>query len=177
VTASPSTSPSPGGRADLPGNPQSGTPKSGTPQSGTPTAGTPTAGTPTAVAPGEPSIGELVSTVLTESSNLVQKEIALAKLELRATVKNAGTGAGMFAAAAVVLIFSLTFGFLALAEGINALGLSRWLSFLIVFGAQLLLVGALVFLGIKKIKKAKAPERTIRTTKETVDYLKSSRSS
>jgi putative superfamily III holin-X len=125
----------------------------------------------------EPSIGELVSTVLTESSNLVQNEIALAKLELRATVKNVGTGAGMFAAAAVVLIFSLTFGFFALAEGINALGLARWLSFLIVFGAQLLVVGALVFLGIKKIKKAKGPEQTIRTTKETVDYLKKSRAS
>ena len=131
----------------------------------------------TAVSAAEPSIGDLVNTVVTESSNLVQKEIALAKLELRATVKNAGTGAGMFAAAAVVLVFSLTFGFIALAEGINALGLSRWLSFLIVFAAQVLLVGALVFLGIKKIKKAKAPEQTIRTTKETVDYLKKSRSS
>lgn len=135
------------------------------------------AGKVTLPAHAEPGFGDLVNTVLTESSNLVRKEIELAKLELRATVKNAGTGAGMFAGAAVILIFSLTFGFLALAEGINALGLARWLSFLIVFGAQLLAVGLLVFVGIKKIKKAKAPEQTIRTTKETVAYLKQSRSS
>ncbi len=86
-----------------------------------------------------------------------------------------GTGAGMFLGAVVVLVFSLTFGFLALAEGIAALGLDRWLAFLIVFVLQLLVVGALVFLGIRKIKKVRAPERTISTTKETVDYLKSAR--
>ncbi|WP_375493447.1 phage holin family protein [uncultured Jatrophihabitans sp.] len=149
-----------------------------TPQVGTSAApATERPSTTPATTSAEPSIGDLVHTVLTESSNLLQKEIALAKLELRATVKNAGTGAGMFAAAAVVLVFSLTFGFFALAEGIAALGLDRWLAFLIVFVAQLVVVGALVFLGIKKIKKAKAPERTIRTTKETVDYLKQSRNS
>ncbi len=108
-------------------------------------------------------------------STLVHSEIELAKLELRSTVKNAGTGAGMFAAAAVLLVFSLVYGFQALAEGIAALGVDRWLAFLIVFVLQLLVAGLLVYLGIKKIKRVKAPEKTIRTTKETVDYLKKSR--
>ena len=53
----------------------------------------------------------------------MHSEIELAKLELRSSVKNAGVGVGLFAAAAVVLVFSLTFGFFALAEGLNALGL------------------------------------------------------
>ncbi len=121
---------------------------------------------------GKQSVGQLVSEVSDQVSNLVQSEIELAKLELRSTVKNAGTGAGMFIGAVVVLFFSLTFGFIALAEGIAALGLSRWLAFLIVFAFQLIVVGALVFLGIKKIKRVKAPERTITTSKETVAYLK-----
>ena len=51
----------------------------------------------------EPSIGQLVSDASTHLSTLIHSEIELAKLELRSTVKNAGTGVGLFAAAAVVL--------------------------------------------------------------------------
>ncbi|HKC28075.1 MAG TPA: phage holin family protein [Jatrophihabitans sp.] len=123
----------------------------------------------------EPSIGQLVSDASTHLSNLMHSEIELAKLELRSTVKNAGTGFGFFGAAAVILVFSLTFGFLTLAEGINAAGLSRWLSFLIVFAVQLVVVAICAFLGIKKVKRIRAPEQTIKTTKETVNYLKKTR--
>jgi uncharacterized membrane protein YqjE len=123
----------------------------------------------------EPTVGQLVSDASTHLSNLVHSEIELAKLELRSTAKNAGTGAGLFAAAAVVLIFSLTFGFIALAEGIAALGLDRWLAFLIVFALQLVVVGLAVYIGLKKVKRVKAPARTITTTRETVTYLKKSR--
>jgi hypothetical protein len=110
-------------------------------------------------------------------STLVRSEIELAKLELRTSVKNAGTGAGAFIGAAVVFVFSLTFGFLALAEGLVALGLWRWAAYLVVFGLQLVIVAVLAFLGIRKVKRVKAPEKTIATTKETVDYLKHSRTS
>lgn len=125
--------------------------------------------------PTEPSIGQLVSDASSHLSTLVRSEIELAKLELRSTVKNAGTGAGMFAAAAALLLFSLTFGFFALAEGLAAAGLWRWAAFLIVFGLQVVVAGLLVYLGIKKVKRVKAPEQTLQTTKETVDYLKKSR--
>lgn len=123
----------------------------------------------------EPSLGELVSDASTHMSTLIRSEIELAKLELRSTVKNAGTGAGLFAAAAVILVFSLTFGFLALAEGLVAVGLWRWAAYLAVFGLQLLAVGMCVYLGVKKVRRVRAPEQTIKTTKETVDYLKKSR--
>ena len=119
----------------------------------------------------QPSVGQLVSEASTHFSTLLHSEIELAKLELKSSVKNAGTGVGFFLAAAVVLVFSLTFGFIALAEGINALGLSRWLSYLIVFGAQLLIVGLAVIVGIRKVKRVKAPERTISVSKDTVAYL------
>jgi membrane protein implicated in regulation of membrane protease activity len=87
-------------------------------------------------------------------------------------VKNAGVGVGFFGAALVLLVFSLTFGLIALAEGLNALGLYRWLSYLIVFLLLLAVVGMCVWLGVKKVKKVKAPERTIATSKDTVAYLK-----
>lgn len=120
----------------------------------------------------EPSIGQLVQEASTQFSAVLHGEIELAKLELRSSVKNAGTGVGLFAGAVVLLIFSLTFGLLALAEGINAAGIWRWASFLIVFGFLLVLIGLMVFIGIKKIKRIKAPERTIATSKETVAALK-----
>jgi uncharacterized membrane protein YqjE len=123
----------------------------------------------------EPSVGQLVSDASTALSNLIHSEIELAKLELRSSVKNAGAGVGLFAAGAVILVFSLTFGFFALAEGIAAAGLDRWIAFLIVFGLQLVAVGLCVWLGIRKVKRIRAPERTLKTTRETVDYLKKSR--
>lgn len=123
----------------------------------------------------QPSLGQLVSDASTHMSTLIHSEIELAKLELRSTVKNAGTGAGLFAAAAAILFFSLTFGFIALAEGLVAAGLWRWVAYLAVFGLQLLTVGLCVYLGIKKVRRVRAPQQTIETTKETVDYLKKSR--
>lgn len=147
----------------------------------TPAHPAPASSAPAPVAPkgarhaAEPSLGALVSEATTHLSTIVHSEIELAKLELRSTVKNAGTGAGLFAAAAAVLVFSLTFGFFALAEGLAAAGLWRWLAFLVVFGFQLILVGLFVLLGVRKVKRVRAPERTLKTTKETVDYLKKSR--
>jgi hypothetical protein len=72
----------------------------------------------------------------------------------------------------VLVAFSLTFGFIALAEGLTALGVYRWLSYLIVFGLLLAVAGVFVYLGVRKVKKVKAPERTIATSKDTVAYLK-----
>jgi uncharacterized membrane protein YqjE len=121
----------------------------------------------------DPSIGQLVHDASESLSTIIRGEIELAKLELRSSVKNGGVGVGMFAAAAVLLVFSLTFGLIALAEGLIALGLPRWLGYLVVFVLLVLIVGALVFLGVKKVKRVKAPQRTIDTSRDTVAYLKS----
>jgi uncharacterized membrane protein YqjE len=120
----------------------------------------------------QPSIGELAKDVSTHLSTLIHGEIELAKSELTSSVKNAGTGAGMFIGAGVLLVFSLTFGLIALAEGLVAIGLWRWLSYLIVFLFLVLVAGLMVWLGVRKVKRVKAPQRTIETTKDTVAYLK-----
>lgn len=120
----------------------------------------------------EPSIGELVSEATAQLSTLVHAEIELAKLELRSSVRNAGVGIGMFVGAGIILVFSLTFGFFALAEGLAAAGLWRWLAFLIVFGFLLLGVGLLALIGIRQVKRVRAPQRTIDTSRQTVAYLR-----
>lgn len=125
------------------------------------------------IADAEPSIGSLVSQASESVSTIIRGEIELAKLELRSSVKNAGVGAGMFAAAVALLVFALTFGLLALAEGLIALGLYRWLGYLIVFVLLLIVVGLLVLVGFRKVRRVKAPQRTIETGKDTVAYLKS----
>ncbi|MDQ2839089.1 MAG: phage holin family protein [Actinomycetota bacterium] len=120
----------------------------------------------------QPSIGTLVAEAHESFSTLLHGEIELAKLEVKSSVKNAGVGAGMFAAAAVLLVFSLTFGLIALAEGLVALHLWRWVAYLIVFGFLVLLAGLLVFIGLRKVKRVKAPKQTIDTTKAAVTALR-----
>lgn len=120
----------------------------------------------------EPSLGSLVADAHASFSTLLHGEIELAKLEVKTSVKKAGTGAGFFAAAGVVLAFSLTFAFIALAEGLVALHIWRWAAYLIVFGFLVLLAVLCVLIGIRQVKRVKAPTQTIETTKQTVTALK-----
>ena len=121
----------------------------------------------------ERTLGQLVSQASQDISTLVRGEIQLAKLELGAQVKKAGLGGGLLAAAAVVLFYSVYFIFTTIAEGIQALGLSRWLSYLIVTVFMLLVAAVLALVGVRKMKTVQpVPERTIANAEETVEGLK-----
>ena len=122
----------------------------------------------------EPSVGQLVSDASTHLSTIIQGEIALAKLELRTSVRSGLTGAGFFGAAAVLLVFSLTFALIGVAEVLGRYLMPRWAGYACVFGFFVVMAGLLLFFGIKKVKKVKAPERTIATSRDTVAYLKAS---
>lgn len=120
----------------------------------------------------EASFGELVKDATEQLSMLVRSEIELAKLEVSATVKRAGLGGALFGAAAVVLLLSLPFLFVALAEGLVAAGLWRWLAYLIVFVLFLVIAGVLVVIGFRLVKKISKPERTISTVREIPQALR-----
>lgn len=128
---------------------------------------------PAAVSTDEPSLGKLVQDASESVSAIIRGEIELAKLELTASAKRGGIGAGMFAAAGVLLFFSLTFGLIALAEGLITAGLWRWVGYLVVFGFLLVVVAILVLIGTRLMKRVKGPEKTIESSKKTVAYLKS----
>ena len=68
-------------------------------------------------------------------------------------------------------LYSSFFFFFFVAE-LLAEWLPRWASFGIVFVAMLLVTGLFVFLGIRKLKRIKAPERTIGTMKDTAAVLR-----
>jgi len=122
----------------------------------------------------DPTIGKLVTDASRDISTLISKEIQLAKTELKISVTNAGVGAGFFAAAAFLGVLAIIMLSVAIAYFINwnGHGLALHWAFLIVFGFYLLIAGLLVFLGLKKVKKVKAPEAAIRQGKEIPSALK-----
>lgn len=120
----------------------------------------------------EPTIGRLVADASRDISSLVQNEIALAKSELKVSVKAGGTGIGLFAAAAFIAVLAIIMLSVALAYFISMTGLHLAWSFLIVFGFYLLVTGLLAFLGIRSVKRVRAPKRTIHQAQETKNLLK-----
>ena len=114
----------------------------------------------------DPSVGELVRDATTHLSTLVRGEIELAKLELAASVRRVGWGTGFFGAAATLLCFSLFFPFVALAEGLVALGLPRWAAYLVVWVVLLALAVALGLVGLRTVRKIRRPERTIEAVRD-----------
>ena len=122
----------------------------------------------------DPTIGRLVHDATKDISTLIQKEIQLAKSELKVSVRAGGAGIGMFAGAAFLLVLAVIMFSVALAYFINwnGDGLALHWAFLIVFGFYVLLAGLLAWLGIKQVKRVRAPERAIEQGKEIPKALK-----
>ena len=127
---------------------------------------------PDVPSPDDPTIGKLVADATRDISSLVHNEIALAKSELKVSIKNGGTGAGLFAGAGFLGVLAIIMISVAFAYFLSMTGLHLAWCFLIVFGASRLLAGLLAFSGIRKVKKVRAPERAIRQAKETQSVLK-----
>jgi hypothetical protein len=122
----------------------------------------------------EPTIGRLVTDASRDISTLISKEIQLAKSELTVSLKAGGIGAGLFAAAGFVAVLAIIMLSVAIAYLIhwNGEGLDLHWSFLIVFGAYLLLAGLLVAIGVRKVKQVRPPEKAIEQGREIPKALK-----
>lgn len=120
----------------------------------------------------EPTIGKLVADASRDISSLVQNEIALAKSELKVSVKAGGSGIGLFAAAAFLVVLAIIMLSVAIAYFVHMTGIPLAWSFLIVFALYTLIAALLAFIGSKKVKKVRAPERAIHQAQETKNLLK-----
>lgn len=122
----------------------------------------------------DPTIGRLVHDASRDISTLIQKEIQLAKSELKVSVQAGGIGIGLFAAAGFIAVLAVIMLSVAIAYFINwnGDGLALHWAFLIVFGFYLLVAGLLVFVGIRKLKQVRAPERAIDQGREIPKALK-----
>jgi len=124
----------------------------------------------------EPTIGKLVVDAQRDISKLISSEIQLAKSELKVSIRAGGTGVVLFAAAGflallAVIMFSVALGYLI---NWNGDGLALHWAFLIVFGFYLLVAGLLVFVGIRKVKRVKGPERTMAQVSQNKEAFKRS---
>ena len=122
----------------------------------------------------DPTIGRLVADATRDISTLVSKEIELAKSELKVSVKAGGIGAGLFAAAGFVAVLAIIMLSVAIAYFIHwdDKGLELHWAFLIVFAFYLLVAGLLAFIGLKKVKQVRAPEKAIEQGREIPRALK-----
>ena len=113
----------------------------------------------------ETTLGQLVADASRDLSALIQAEVQLAKNELSFSAKAGGIGTALFFVAGFMAVVVLILASIGL-----ALVLDLWLpvsaSFFIIAGIYLLLAVIAVFVGIRLIKKVKAPTATIETAKE-----------
>jgi Putative Actinobacterial Holin-X, holin superfamily III len=122
--------------------------------------------------PDDPTIGRLVADASRDISTLLSKEIELAKSELKVSVQAGGLGIALFAGAAFIALLGVIMLSVAIAYFIHWAGLGLHWSFLIVFGLYMLIAALLGFLGYRKVKQVKAPERAIEQGREIPKALK-----
>lgn len=114
----------------------------------------------------EPTIGKLVVDAFDDFGTLLRHIIELAKAELKVSVTAGGVAIALFGLAGFIVLLSIIMVSFAAAFFIAMAGLDIAWGFLIVFGAYLLLAGLLAFLGYLRIRKVKAPARTIAQAQE-----------
>ena len=119
----------------------------------------------------EPSIGDLVASASRDVSTLIRNEIALAKSEVKLSVRAGGLGAALFAAAGFLLLLGVIMASIALAYFIHMTGLDLAWCFSIVFLLYAVLAGVLAFVGYRKIRTVRPPERAIHQAQETKSAL------
>jgi hypothetical protein len=120
----------------------------------------------------EPTIGKLVVDASRDVSSLIQSEIALAKTELKVSVKAGGISLGLFAGAAFLALLAIIMLSVAFAYFIAFTGLDLAWCFLIVFGFYALVAAVLGLIGYRSVRKVRGPEASIEQLKETKAVLK-----
>lgn len=119
------------------------------------------------------SLGDLVATATRDLSQLIHKEVELAKAEISAEVKKASIGAGLLGGAGFIGLFALLFLLVAAALGIaDGADIPLWAGFLIVGGAFAGAAGLVALLGVGSLVRISPPQRTIRTVKDDLEWAK-----
>ena len=120
----------------------------------------------------DPTLGKLVMDAQRDISTLISKEIQLAKTELKVSIKHGGTGIGLFAAAGFLLLLAVIMLSVSFAYFIHWAGLGLHWSFLIVFGAYVLIAALLGLIGFRQVKQVRGPERAMAQGKQIPSALK-----
>lgn len=122
---------------------------------------------------GEPSLGELFSSLASNTQTLVKQELALAKTELTQSAKDVGMAIAKIVAAALILYTGLIVLLYAAVALLHKVAFSWWVSALIV-GGVVLLIGLLLVLRAKsQLSGANLkPTATIGSLKDDAAFAK-----
>jgi MFS family permease len=119
------------------------------------------------------SVGELTKELSRDVSELVQKELMLAKSEMAAKARRLGIGVGLISAGAgfgLMMLGALT------AAAIMALDIAvaDWAAAVIVAAILGITTAILVAAGLKSVRRATppAPTTTVESVKEDVEWVK-----
>ncbi|MEK6311177.1 MAG: phage holin family protein [Curtobacterium sp.] len=116
-------------------------------------------------------LGELLSDVSKDLSNLFRQEVALAKAELTASAKKAGKAGGMFGGAGITALFALLFLSIAAWWGLGYLIGNAW-SAVVIAVVYAIVAAVLAVRGRKEIKEIQGVPQTVETAKEVPEALK-----
>ncbi len=121
----------------------------------------------------ERSVPELLKQLSQETSTLVKQELDLAKAEMAQKGKEAGKGAGFLGGGALMGLGAFA-AFTTFLIALLATGMDTWLAALIVTVVYGAIAGFLALQGRDKLQEAKppAPEQTVETLKEDVEWAK-----
>ena len=109
----------------------------------------------------QPTIGSLLADATRDISSIIHDEIALAKSELRVSVRAGGWGSALLAIAAFVVLLAVVLVPFTVAFFLTMTGLHVAWAFLIVTIAMLLIAGLVGWIGTTRFKKVTVPERTL----------------
>jgi hypothetical protein len=119
------------------------------------------------------SLGQLFGDLSRQLGNLVQKEIELAKTEMTTRVTTVGRDAAMLGAGGALAYGALLIALIAVALLLIELGVSPWLSFLLVAAVVGIIAAVLIQRGRAELQKTDlAPRQTIETLKEDAEWAK-----
>ena len=129
----------------------------------------------------ERSLGQILRELRDESSQLLRKEVQLAKVEMSEKASRVGTnlgelavGGGVAFAGALALLAAVVFGLTSLLSKLMSPGVAVWLAPLIV-GIVLAAVGyGMIKKAVAALKQERiAPTQTTESLKENKEWLKS----
>lgn len=119
----------------------------------------------------EKTLGQLVTEVTNQMSEILRHEVALARAELGSSARNGLAVSGLLGAAGYLLSLAAVMLCVAGGYGLVAAGLSEWLAFLAVAGALVLLALLFGAVGAWRARHVRPPTRAAQAVGSTLRAL------
>jgi len=117
------------------------------------------------------SLGELLSELSRETGQLLRKEVELATTEMTAKARRAGAAVAVAATGGALVHAGLLVLLAAIVIGLTQMGMSPWLSALIVAVVTMIVGYLLINKGLAQLRRTSvAPTQAIETLKETATW-------